>query len=157
MEIENLLEELEELRISDTLVIRELKISEAEQAFPIISQLRPHLSLDEYISTVKLMEDNGYKIICVFGNGKIVSYAGFARLVNLYYGEHIWVYDLITDENERSKGYGRLLLAYIEEYAKSNRLNCVALSSGIQREDAHRFYEIAMDYERASYVFVKRF
>jgi len=33
-------------------------------------------------------------------------------------------------------------------------LNSIALSSGIQREDSHRFYE-AVDYERVSYVFKK--
>ena len=146
---------LEKKKISNELTIRELEIAELEQAFPIISQLRTHLRLNEYIDMVKMMADNGYKIICLFENDEIVSYAGFAVLVNLYYGEHIWVYDLVTDERKRSQGYGKLLLSYIEEYAKDNRLNCVALSSNIQRQDAHRFYEQTMDYERMSYVFIK--
>ena len=151
------LSKLEKKKISDILTIRELEINELEQAFPIISQLRTHLSLKEYIGIVKIMADNGYKIVCLFENDEIVSYMGFAKLINLYYGEHIWIYDLVTDERKRSQGYGKLLLSYIEEYAKDNRLNCVALSSNIQRQDAHRFYERTMDYERVSYVFVKRF
>jgi len=136
--------------------IREINIDELEQVFPIVSQLRPHLSMDEYIEITKGMAYNGYQIFCVFENGEIVSYAGIAILKNLYYGEHIWVYELVTDESKRGRGYGKMLLSYIEKFAKDNSLNCVALSSGLQKEDAHKFYEESMDYERVSYVFKKK-
>ena len=135
--------------------IKELDINELEKAFPIVSQLRTHLSLEDYINLVKIMKPNGYRIFCLFESGEIVSYAGIAVLTNLYYGEHIWVYELVTDEAKRNKGYGKLLLAYIENYAKDNLLNCVALSSGLQKEEAHRFYENAMNYDKVSYVFKK--
>lgn len=135
--------------------IKELDISEIELAYPIVNQLRTHLSLEEYVDLVKIMKPQGYQIICLYENGEIVSYAGIAILTNLYYGEHIWVYELVTDEAKRSKGYGKLLLSHIEKYAKDNSLNCVALSSGLQKEEAHRFYENAMDYDKASYVFKK--
>ena len=101
------------------------------------------------------MKPNGYQIFCLFENGEIISYAGIAILTNLYYGEHIWVYELVTDEAKRGKGYGKLLLSHIETYAKDNSLNCVALSSGLQKEEAHRFYENAMNYDKVSYVFKK--
>jgi len=129
--------------VSD-IIIRELTTNDLPQAFPVVSQLRAHLSLDEYINLVKAMKPDGYLAIGLFENGKIVSYAGFAKLINLYYGEHIWVYDLVTDEAKRGKGYGKRLLLHIEKYAKDNRLGCVALSSGIQRGEAHGFYEKTM-------------
>ena len=145
---------LNEQIISESLKIRELKADELEQAFDVVCQLRTGILLDEFLITVKTMMKNGYKIACLFENNKIVSYVGFSRLLTLY-GDHIWVYDLVTDENQRSKGYGKLLLSYVEELAKSNSLKCVALSSRIQREDAHRFYEKTMNYEKASYLFRK--
>jgi len=135
--------------------IKELDVNDLEQAFPIVSQLRTHLSLEEYVDLVKIMKPNGYQIFCLFENREIVSYAGIAILTNLYYGKHVWVYDLVTDEAKRGKGYGKLLLSYIENYAKANSLNCVALSSGLPKEDAHRFYENAMNYDKVSYVFKK--
>jgi GNAT superfamily N-acetyltransferase len=141
--------------VSEILKIREIKVEELEQAFPVIGQLRTHLSINEYIKIVKDMIPNGYRVICLFENDKIVSYAGFARLINLYYGDHIWVYDLVTDENKRSGGYGKLLLSHIEKTAENNSLNCVALSSGLPKENAHRFYENAMGYLKVSYVFKK--
>ena len=146
---------LEELLISESLKIRELALNELEQTYPVINQLRKHLSLESYISHVKAMSSSGYQIACLFEYDNVVSYVGFERLLNLYYGDHIWVYDLVTDEKRQGNGYGKMLLSYVEKLAKENSLNCVALSSGLQREDAHKFYEQAMSYSKASYVFKK--
>ena len=74
-------------------------------------------------------------------------------MITLYYGRFIWVCDLVTDSKTRSSGYGEKLLTYVHEWAKKNQYECVALSSGIQREEAHNFYEEKMDYKRVSYVF----
>ncbi len=144
-----------EVILSEKLRIREIFNNELEKAFPVISQLRTNLNLEEYIKLVETMKNQGYKIICLFEDDKVVSYAGIIQLVNLYYEQHIWVCDLVTDKNKRSNGYGKLLLAYIEQYAQENSLNCVALSSGLLREDAHKFYEHTMDYDKTSYVFKK--
>jgi GNAT superfamily N-acetyltransferase len=141
--------------MSETLTIKELGVNELKQAFSIVSQLRTHLTLEKYIETAKAMMIGGYKVVCLFEGGEIVSYAGFAELINLYYGEHIWVYELVTDKNKRNKGYGEMLLLHIENYANDNGLSCVALSSGLQRENAHSFYENKMSYEKVSYVYKK--
>ena len=145
---------LKSRQISNTLLIRELTPFELGDAFPIVNQLRTSLSLNEYLGIIEEMKQNGYRIACLFEGNRIVSYAGFARILTLY-GDHIWVYDLVTDEKERSKGYGKMLLSYIEDIAKENSLKCVALSSRIQREDAHRFYEETMQYKKASYLYRK--
>jgi GNAT superfamily N-acetyltransferase len=138
-----------------TLKIKRLEIDELEQVYPIINQLRTHLSLEEYVLQVKAMISNGYQIICLFEGDNIVSYAGFANLINLYYGNHVWIYDLVTDKEKRGKGYGKLLLSHIEKWAEDNSLSCVALSSGLQRKNSHKFYEKGMNYDRTSYVFKK--
>jgi GNAT superfamily N-acetyltransferase len=135
--------------------IKEVAADELKKAFPIVRQLRTHLTVDDYIELTQSMMADGYRIFCLFDDGEIVSYAGIAILTNLYYGKHIWVYELVTDETKRGKGYGKRLLSYLEKYGKDNALNCIALSSGLQREDAHRFYEDSMGYEKASYVFKK--
>ncbi|MCL2593639.1 MAG: GNAT family N-acetyltransferase [Defluviitaleaceae bacterium] len=144
---------LKESKISDILKIKEVKLSELEQAFKVLNQLRPNLCFEEYIEIVKNMDR--YQVVCLFENEEVVSYAGFSKQANLYYGNHIWVYDLVTDEAKRGQGLGRILLSYLEECARENSLNCVALSSGLARVDAHKFYEKAMNYDKVSYVFKK--
>jgi len=141
----------------DKIEINELEINEANlrQAFPVVSQLRPHLGLEEYIKLTITMKPQGYQIFCLCKNEKITSYAGIAILTNLYYGKHIWVYELVTDNSERSNGYGKMLLSHIEAYAKDCSANCVALSSGLEKVGAHNFYENLMGYSKVSYVFKK--
>jgi len=143
-------------KVSDALTIKELDIDDLAQAFPVVSQLRTHLSVEEYVKIVKAMKPSGYRAICLFEGEDIVAYAGFAEQLNLYNGNHIWVYDLVTDEAKRSKGYGQLVLSCIEKYAKEQALTCVVLSSRLQWLDAHHFYEKLMGYEKTSYTFKKQ-
>ena len=140
--------------ISEKLIIRELRQDELEQAYHIVKQLRTSVSLEDFIKTINTMKNTGYKMVCLFEDGKIVSFAGFERKLTLY-GDHIWVHELVTDINERSKGYGKLLLTYVENIAKEYSLKGIALSSRLEREDAHRFYENIMGYTKASYLYRK--
>jgi len=81
-------------------------------------------------------------------------WAGGSRFqLNMYYGRYVWVYELVTDADHRSEGHGLELLSFVEDWAAENDCQLVALSSGLQREDAHRFYEEQAEMERASYVY----
>lgn len=137
------------------LTIKELQSqSEIIEAFPVMRQLRTHLDEKTYLELVLEAKDKDrYKIFGLFDEGEIVAVTGFKPMITLYYGRFVWVCDLVTDINKRSKGYGEKLLTYVHEWAKDNNYESVALSSGLQRTDAHRFYEDRMDYDKVSYVF----
>ena len=141
----------------DTLIIKELEsTSELLAAFPIMKQLRTHLDETTYLELVKeAKEKDSYRILALQDGNEIISVIGFKPMITLYYGRFVWVCDLVTDQGKRSKGYGEKLLDHIEKWAKANGYSSVALSSGLQREDAHRFYEEKMEYDRVSYVFRK--
>lgn len=53
-------------------------------------------------------------------------------------------------------GYGKTLLTFIENRAKENGCGIVALLSGLQRSEAHKFYESKMEFDKTSYVFKKQ-
>ena len=142
-----------EITISETLTIKELALSDLAQAYPVISQLRTHLSLTDYLALAGEMEANAYQVLCLFEEDQVVAYAGFTKGTNLYYGRHVWVYDLVTDQAKRGKGYGKLLLSCVEGLAKDHGLECIALSSRFAMKDAHWFYENAMGYDKIGYVF----
>jgi GNAT superfamily N-acetyltransferase len=61
----------------------------------------------------------------------------------------------VTTDSERSRGHGQRLLEHLEEEARAAGCDMIALSSGLQRADAHRFYERRMGYARLSFVFGK--
>ena len=139
----------------DTLTISELQSQkEILEAFPVMNQLRTHLDEKAYLDLVtEAKEKDMYRLFALYNRGEIVAVTGFKPMITLYYGRFVWVCDLVTNKNKRSKGYGEKLLAYVHEWAKENAYESVALSSGLQRTDAHRFYEEKMDYDKVSYVF----
>ncbi|MBO8173320.1 MAG: GNAT family N-acetyltransferase [Bacillaceae bacterium] len=128
---------------------------EWEKAFPIMNQLRTNITCEEFLALGKDMSEQGYKLFALIDEDHIVTLAGVIVLTNFYYKKHVWVYDLVTDQTRRSKGYGEKLLQYIETWAKEQGCETVALSSGLQRRDAHRFYEDKMKYNKSSFVFQK--
>ena len=129
---------------------------EIVEAFPVMKQLRTHLDEQEYLNLVlDAQENDRYKMYALIEANQIVAVIGFKPMITLYYGRFIWVCDLVTDADKRSNGYGEHLLSYVHRWAQEYNYETVALSSGLQREDAHRFYEERMEYEKVSYVFKK--
>lgn len=118
-------------------------------------ELRPHLDEKQYLELLAEMRPNGYRLFALQDSSTIMALAGVAVLTNLYYGRHVWVYDLVTASSARSRGYGKKLLDYVEDFARSEGCRLVALSSGMQRKEAHRFYQERMEYEKPGYVFYK--
>lgn len=129
---------------------------EIMNGFPIMKQLRTHLDEETYLKLVlEAQEIEGYKQVALIDKDEFVAIVGFQPMITLYNGKFIWVCDLVTDGNRRSNGYGEILLSYVHKWAKENDYECVSLSSGLQRIDAHRFYEEKMNYDKVSYVFKK--
>lgn len=53
----------------------------------------------------------------------------------------MYVDDLVTVSTERSKGHGKALLEWLQDRARADGCAELHLDSGMQRTDAHRFYE----------------
>lgn len=136
--------------------VRELTTpDEWRSVHAVMVQLRTELSVEEFLAVKPEMQSQGYRLFGLFDDGTPQALAGVAVLTNLYYGRHLFVYDLVTDERARSRGYGKLLLEHVEDVARSLGCGVSALSSGLQRLRAHDFYETKMGYERASWNFRK--
>ena len=136
--------------------IRELTTEEEfRAAWPVMRELRDHLDEETYLKRVADMRSSGYRLIAVEEDGAIVALAGIGREKNLYYGSYMWVYDLITTETARSKGHGLALLRRVEEIAREEGCEVLALSSALHRLDAHRFYLEKAGMEKRSFTFIK--
>lgn len=139
-------------------IIKELRTDdEIRSAFPVMRQLRSHLDEAQYMELVnEAKEKDHYLMYALFeDDGIMVAVCGFKPMITLYYGKFVWVCDLVTDQKIRSKGYGNELLSFIHNWAKDKNYKSVALSSGLQRKEAHKFYEEKMIYDKVSYVFKK--
>lgn len=133
--------------------IRELSTTqEFREAYPVLSQLRDHLTEAAFLEQLDVMREDGYRLFALFEGGDVVAVAGLAVRRNFYLDRHVFVYDLVTDEDRRGEGYGGRLLEYVHDLAHEEGCANVALESGLWRERAHEFYE-SHGYEKLSYSF----
>lgn len=114
---------------------------EIAACFPVMRQLRPHLTPESFLGRVRAQQQAGYRLAFVEDGGRPVAVAGFRVLETLASGRFLYVDDLVTLDGERSKGYGARLLRWLVDLAASEACQQLELDSGVQRKDAHRFYE----------------
>jgi Acetyltransferase (GNAT) family len=108
--------------------------------FKVMSELRTHLLENEFLSTIRFMESEGYKLAYIEENGKVVSVAGYRIYTNLFMGKHLYVDDLVTSASGRSRGHGETMIKWLRKLAIESDCKFFHLDSGTQREQAHKFY-----------------
>jgi len=114
--------------------------ADLKRCFPIMVQLRPHLTEATYLERVGRQRREGYAVAYVDDAGAVRAVAGYRFLETLFSGPQMYVDDLVTDEAGRSKGYGGALLDWLVAKAKSRGCAEFHLDSGVHRFGAHRFY-----------------
>jgi GNAT superfamily N-acetyltransferase len=122
----------------------QIKLAETEleitRCFPLMVQLRPHLTQQMFAEAVARQKKSAYELAYVEDDGEVKGVAGFRIQEMLAFGLHVYVDDLVTDAEQRSRGYGGALLDWLVAYAKSHGCLEFHLDSGVHRFDAHRFY-----------------
>ncbi|ABB44782.1 GCN5-related N-acetyltransferase [Sulfurimonas denitrificans DSM 1251] len=134
--------------------IRELDLKELQMAYDVLCQLRTTLSYNEFEDLIYEMRSIEYKMFGIMDGEKLITYAGAAIQTNLYDKRHLFLFDLVTCKDYRGMGYGKMMLEFLADYAKMGMCQNIVLSSGFQREDAHRFYEKSGFFKK-SFVFIK--
>ena len=108
---------------------------------PAMRELRPHIAVNQFLTRVRSQENAGYRLAYIQEQGGVVAVAGFRVGENLAWGRFLCVDDLVTLPAHRSKRHGARLLSWLRKYAVKEGCQQMHLDSGIQRKDAHRFYE----------------
>jgi ribosomal protein S18 acetylase RimI-like enzyme len=109
--------------------------------YELMKQLRPHLEEETYLSKIKhLQMEYGYNLMVISENGKAKAAVGYRICDSLAWGKYLYVDDLITDQESRSKGFANQLFDLLDEELSKNHCIGMHLDSGVQRHDAHRFY-----------------
>lgn len=113
---------------------------EINACYPVMAELRPHVSESEFLSRVRRqMEIAGYRMACAI-DGDVKAVGGFRISECLAWGRFMYVDDLVSKSDDRSKGYGGALFDWLVEYARKNDCDQFHLDSGVHRFRAHRFY-----------------
>jgi len=113
---------------------------EINACYPVMAELRPHVTEGEFLSRIKRqIETANYGLACVLDN-EVRAVAGFRISENLAWGKFLYVDDLVSRNDDRSKGYGGLLFDWLLDHARRHNCDQFHLDSGVQRFRAHRFY-----------------
>lgn len=110
------------------------------RCFEVMQELRPHHNPESFLIAMQDMQKEGYHLLYLEDEGRIVSVAGFRFTTTLYDGLIIDFDDFVTLAGGRSKGYGAVLFDHLAGIAKERGIKAIHLNSAHHRYDAHRFY-----------------
>jgi len=108
-------------------------------AEPVHRQLRTSLPAD-YAGRLRAVFANGARMSVATEGDAVRGVALWRVIENTYEGRRLYVDDLVSDEAHRSRGIGKTLLGHLERLARDLQCDVLALDSGTQRTEAHRFY-----------------
>ncbi|ENS4970514.1 GNAT family N-acetyltransferase [Vibrio fluvialis] len=106
----------------------------------VLLQLRPQYDLETLATQINRQRSNGYQIAYVKSSEGVLAVTGFSVGEKLAWGKHIYIEDLVTNNEFRSRGVGKFLLDWLQMYALENDCEQVHLDSGVERFEAHKFY-----------------
>ncbi len=108
--------------------------------FSVMAELRTHLRRESFVELIRLLISEGYQLACLEDAGQVVTVAGYQISTSLFMGKNLYVYDLVTADDARSRGHGAAMLDHLREIARMNGCEYMHLDSGTQRREAHKFY-----------------
>jgi ribosomal protein S18 acetylase RimI-like enzyme len=114
--------------------------SDLEPAFLVMRQLRPHLSLEQFLQLTSQMHREQYELWAAFANDVIVGLVSTRAYTDLVRGTHLYIDDLVTDQTARSKGIGAALLVHVEKLSKELGFETLRLSCTLENEKGLKFY-----------------
>jgi N-acetylglutamate synthase-like GNAT family acetyltransferase len=124
----------------DSLVLHADTEPLVRQCWSVFKELRPHLTEDEFMRRWRSQITEGYRIIYIAQADKIVAAAGFRPMTTLAWGKILYLDDLVAAEMDRGRGWGTVLLRWLQKTARQNGVDAVHLDTGYLRYAAHKAY-----------------
>lgn len=131
--------------------------AEIEFARAVILQFRTNVDANYLVEQVsEMIKNENFHLACIPTDDgtKAAAFVGFRFMNMLRTGETIYIDDLFTSPEYRSRGYAAKLLDYVHQLAKDKGLQTVHLDSGFTLHPAHKLY-ISKGYILGCHHFVK--
>ncbi|MBL7764648.1 MAG: GNAT family N-acetyltransferase [Chitinophagaceae bacterium] len=109
-------------------------------AFPLIKELSPKLTEEDYRQHISEMVLNGYAQIIAEADHHIIAVSGFWIGTKLYCGRYLEIDNFVVLETHRSQQIGAQMLKLLEEEAIRQNCKVMMLDAYVQNSRAHRFY-----------------
>ncbi|MDX2128761.1 MAG: GNAT family N-acetyltransferase [Chloroherpetonaceae bacterium] len=126
--------------------IKELQ-SEAELkvGFPVIRELRGHLSESEFLTIYfEAKKRDDFRIYGAFDETKMDQCLGILSVRTLWdflHGKHLLIDEVVVSKEARAKGIGSELVRFAESMAVAQGCDMLRASAGVLNELAKHLYE----------------
>lgn len=125
-------------------------IENIETVYPLMKQLRPNLTLPQFIQVHDLAKAaDHYTLWGYFENNTCVGLMGLRILFDYVHLKHLYIDDLVVDESRRSTGIGAKLLKHAESLAQKEQCTGLRLCTGGENLRGIQFYENEQWIQRA--------
>lgn len=137
--------------------IRTLRASDALAVAALNAQLGYAADTDEIRARVeRIASEPRHSLLGAEDRNGLVGFVHFFERPSVDKGFDVVVQSLVVAEEQRNGGVGSALMEAVEAAAKSRSIASVALSSRVDRSDAHAFYKrLGYEITAISNVFVK--
>ena len=124
------------------ITVREMVIRDANAVNLLSAQLGYPLSPEQTFENIEavLKSDKHIAFVAVQDN-KIVGWIGAAQAIMIEVKPHCEINGLVTDEQYRGNGAGKLLIEKVKQWARENGNDILSLHCNVTRTAAHLFYE----------------
>jgi GNAT superfamily N-acetyltransferase len=124
------------------IMVRKMLAKDAEAVNLLSAQLGYPLSPEQTSENIKaVLQSKKHIAFVAWHENRIVGWIGAAQTIMIEVMPHCEINGLVTDEQYRGKGVGKLLIEKVKQWAKENGNNVVSLHCNLTRTAAHLFYE----------------
>jgi GNAT superfamily N-acetyltransferase len=114
--------------------------AELDRISAVLLELRTGFDPARLVAQIRQQMQAGYQLAYVEADGEVLCVAGFVVGLKLAWGRYLYVDDLVTAGQHRSRGAGARMIAWLKSHARQLGCEQLHLDSGVQRHAAHRFY-----------------
>lgn len=124
------------------MIIKEYStLEEMLNSLPLLNQVYPSLTEQEYIFELKQMIPNNYKQVVIEDNsGNCIGISGYWIGYKLWCGKYLELDNVAVAEEYRSKGIGQMIVDYLRQKGENEKCTMLALDSYTTNFDAHKFF-----------------
>jgi ribosomal protein S18 acetylase RimI-like enzyme len=143
-----------EITSTTMISIRDAISTDAHDLAQLIKELGYSAEARDVWARVEKLPDT-YRTLVAVLEGQVVGFIGLLTLPVYEHPRPIgWILALSVSSTKRRIGIGRALIAAAEKHYRALSINDVRLSSGLQRTEAHDFYD-RLGFDKVGYRFKK--
>jgi GNAT superfamily N-acetyltransferase len=123
------------------MLVRELVDKEEMLKYlPVLKELYPSLTAEEYSRELDEMLPCRYGQVAAFEEDECVAICGFWIGNKLWIGKYLELDNIVVRESHRSQGVGKLMFDFLERKAFEQQCKMLSLDSYTSNFKAHKFF-----------------